>query len=101
MNLNWQWRPTRPVSEKGLLFRDFSSKSFILFDAALYSGLDVSKVPLFDYESPEQARLFAHELTLIVRQHFVAIKESEIVNFITHAGPHVLVVHISEDTLIE
>lgn len=45
----------------------------------------------FNYKSKEEARLFAHELTLIVRQHFVAINESEIVNFITHTGSHVLV----------
>ncbi|KAJ6216632.1 hypothetical protein RDWZM_007789 [Blomia tropicalis] len=44
----------------------------------------------FNYKSKEEARLFAHELTLIVRQHFVAINESEIVNFITHTGSHVL-----------
>lgn len=58
--------------------------------AAHYNSLDVSHFPHFDYNSTEQARLFAHELTLIVRQHFIAIKESEIVNFITHSGPHVM-----------
>lgn len=52
---------------------------------------DLDYYPKFNYDSMEEATLFANELTLITRQQFIAIKESEIINLITRSGSQVLV----------
>lgn len=49
--------------------------------------------PELDHTNKDQVAKFANELTLIVRQYFLGIRESEMVNFIVHPGQHTLVRH--------
>lgn len=47
--------------------------------------------PELDHTNADQVQKFANELTLVVRQYFVGIRESEMINFIVHPGAHTLV----------